>query len=180
MSLTSYIEDRKSPVSEFLRTQFTNERSFLASARKQVRQSITMRQDVAVPWGIIATALDYRIRYYFAVTPYEELVAYKGARSLTEMQSEALSGELGYRWSGRRSKRIEVFERVTGKIIWNHLPERNGGWGIVDPSTELGSKAFELADRVANGEIVQQDEGDLPLKSEFAEFFYSLGRMTQV
>ena len=179
MSLTSYIEDRKSPVSEFLRTQFTNERSFLASARKQVRQSITMRQDVAVPWGIIATALDYRIRYYFAVTPYEELVAYKGARSLTEMQSEALSGELGYRWSGRRSKRIEVFERVTGKIIWNHLPERNGGWGIVDPSTELGSKAFELADRVANGEIVQQDEGDLPLKSEFAEFFYSLGRMTE-
>ena len=129
MSLTSYIEDRKSPVSEFLRTQFTNERSFLASARKQVRQSITMRRDVAVPWGIIAKALDYRIRYYFAVTLYEELVAYKGARSLTDMQSEHLSGELGYRWSGRRTDPIKIFDRVTGKIILNHLLERNGGVG---------------------------------------------------
>ena len=90
MSLKAYIRDRKSPIAEFLRSQFPNDRSFLADARKQVRQAATIRPVADVRWDIIGMAFDYRLRYYFAVTPYEELVAYKGARLFTEAQSECL------------------------------------------------------------------------------------------
>ena len=179
MSLASYIEDRKSPVSEFLRAQFTNERSFLASARKQVRQSITMRQDVAVRWDIIGMAFDYRLRYYFAVTPYEELVAYKGAHLFTEAQSEPLLGDLAYHWTGRRTDPIEIFDKNTGKVIYNYLAERNGGWSSIDPNHKLFFKAHELGSMVANGEIAGSASAGAPLKLEFRDFFDSLSRITQ-
>ena len=84
MSLTEHLKNGKSPICQFLRTQFPNTRSFLAEARKMVRAAGTIVPDEDVPWGLIGTALDYRIRYYFGITPHEELVAYKGARRLTE------------------------------------------------------------------------------------------------
>ena len=79
MSLTGHLKDRNSPICQFLRTQFPNTRSFLEEARKQIRRPGTIQPDEDVPWGVIGTALDYRIRYYFDVTPYNELAAYKGA-----------------------------------------------------------------------------------------------------
>ena len=82
MSLSSHLEDKNSHIRQFLRTQFPNTRSFLAEARKMVREADTIVPDENVPWGLIGTALDYRIRYYFGITPHEELVAYKGARRL--------------------------------------------------------------------------------------------------
>ena len=179
MSLKRHIEVRTSPVAKFLRSQFPNVRSFMADARKQVRQATTIRPVVGVPLDIIGVALDYRIRYYFAITPHEQLVAYRGARYLTEQQSEEASGELGFRWAGKRNDSIEIVEKTTGRVIWNHLPERNGGWGIVDPGMELGARAFALAEKVAAGEIAHEKGGTVPLKSEFRDFFDSLNRITQ-
>ncbi len=108
MSLKRHIEDSKRPLSKFLRSQFPNHRSFLATARKKVREATIIRQSQAVPWDIVGTALDYRMRYYFAVTSHEQLVAYKGARYLTGPQSQLMFMESDFRWSGSGNNRIEI------------------------------------------------------------------------
>lgn len=94
MSLTSHLDDTKSPIRRFLCEEFPDTRTFLASARKQVRQAKIIKPEIAVRWGTVATALDYRIRYYFAVTPYKDLVAYRGASFLSIFQSDVISFEL--------------------------------------------------------------------------------------
>ncbi len=84
MSLSSHLEDKNSPIREFLRTHFSDTRTFLKDARKRVRSADTIRPDIDVPWGMIGMAADYRIRYYFDVTPHDKLVAYGGARILSD------------------------------------------------------------------------------------------------
>ena len=83
MSLTSHLKDNGSRFgnscvlsSRILRNP--------GGCRKQVREAHLIRPDTDafVPWSTIGVALDYRIRYYFAVTPYVELVAHHGARKL--------------------------------------------------------------------------------------------------
>ena len=93
MSLSSHLEDKNSHIRQFLRTQFPNTRSFLAEARKMVREADTIVPDENVPWGLIGTALDYRIRYYFGITPHEGLVASRGARILS-LTHKVTSGEV--------------------------------------------------------------------------------------
>ena len=92
MSLTSHLRDKNSPIREFLNTRFSDTRSFLKDVRKQLRSADTIRPTVDVlgtryPWGTIGMALDYRIRYYFDVTPHDKLIANTGARRLTLMMT---------------------------------------------------------------------------------------------
>ena len=82
MSLTGHLKNKDSPIRQFLRTRFPNTRSFLADDRKRIREADTIRPREAVPWFTIGTALDYRIRYYFGLTPSDQLNAYRGARTL--------------------------------------------------------------------------------------------------
>ena len=84
MSLSSHLEDKTSQIREFLRTRFSDTRTFLKDARKRVRSADTIRPDIDVPWGTIGMAADYRIRYYFDVTPHDKLVAYGGAGILSD------------------------------------------------------------------------------------------------
>ena len=84
MSLTTQLADKNSRVSQFMRSRLSNTRDFLKSARQQVRESaIQLRPDTSKSTGhylywAIGTAIDYRIRYYFEITPSEEFVAYRG------------------------------------------------------------------------------------------------------
>ena len=86
MTLTSQLNDKNSQITQFMRSRFPNTREFLKSPRKQVRESpIQLRPDIpegirTYPYSAIGMAIDYRIRYYFEVTPYEELIAYRGGR----------------------------------------------------------------------------------------------------
>ena len=48
-----------------------------------------MNADNAYPYGLIGTAIDYRIRYAFAITPYQRLVAWKGALKLAMKRPES-------------------------------------------------------------------------------------------
>ena len=99
MSLSSHLQDKSSPVRKFLRSQFSETTSFLRDDRKRVRNAgPTVRpdaeyqgQDIPYPWTTIGTAIDYRIRYYFAATPCNELVAYLGAMNLMEPPAYLLS-----------------------------------------------------------------------------------------
>ena len=45
-------------------------------------------------YGMIGTAFDYRLRYYFRVTPHEEFVASLGAKKL--VQDGRLKAKLSY------------------------------------------------------------------------------------
>lgn len=78
MSLTSHLDDKSSPIRHFLYENFPNTQPFLKESRQVIRTSTTLRPSGPVPYSTIGTALDYRLRYYFEVTPKEELVAWLG------------------------------------------------------------------------------------------------------
>ena len=82
MSLTSNLKDLQSPVRRFMEEQFPETRSFGRFAGTKVKDADTLRPMGKVPHGTIGTAFDYRMRYYFRVTPHEQLVAYMGAMTL--------------------------------------------------------------------------------------------------
>ncbi len=178
MSLKAYIRDRKSPIAEFLRSQFPNDRSFLADARKQVRQAATIRPVADVRWDIIGMAFDYRLRYYFEVIPFEELVAYKGACLIKDSGAMPLLGELDFHWNGRKSDAIQIFDKASGKLVFSYYPDRHGGWGDGGSSDELRAKAFQLGEKVALGEIAQQESSAFPLRSDLRAFGESLKGLT--
>ena len=82
MSLTSHIRDARSPIHEFLYNRFPNTRAISRECRIKLSEATTIRPAGAVStyaYGLIGTALDYRLRYYFADTPYVEFVAWPGA-----------------------------------------------------------------------------------------------------
>ncbi len=93
MSLTSNLIDKKSPVFQFLSSQFSNHRAFLSAPRKEMRLAHTILPTNATshPWATIGTALDYRLRYYFNVSPTEELIASKAA-TLIRMYAASVGG----------------------------------------------------------------------------------------
>ena len=82
MSLTGHFKDKNSPIRTFLRDQFPDTRTFLKDPRSRLREGDMIRPDGDIPFGTIGTAFDYRLRYYFGVTPYSELVAFRGAAHL--------------------------------------------------------------------------------------------------
>lgn len=79
MSLTSHLKDTQSPIRQFLQEQFPYTRSFVQNANKELRATDTIESAEQVPYSTIGTALDYRVRYYFAITAPETLVAWNGA-----------------------------------------------------------------------------------------------------
>jgi hypothetical protein len=87
MSLTSRLRDLGRAESKFFRERFPN---VLVVGKKWLQQLVgaeTIRPPQApepTPWPIIGQAVDYRIRYYFAVTPLLQLVAGKAMKKLSK------------------------------------------------------------------------------------------------
>ena len=180
MSLTSHLDDKNSPIRHFLRSRFPDTRGFLKDARKRVREATTIRQTPEVPWTIIGTALDYRLRYYFEVTPFDKLVAYQGARRLTDTQSLSSPIQLSYRWTGEIDDPIIVFDVLTGRKIVTWFPGLNGGSGEGRIDETTIAEAFELAARVASGEGVSSNHDHIPLRREYKDFFKGLHGLIQL
>ncbi len=179
MSLTSHLKTTNNPIRQFFLKEFPNTRTFLASARKQVRQAKIIRQARDVPRDIVGMALDYRIRYYFAVTAPKELVAYEGARQLTDFQPLSTSSvQLGHKWTGDMNDTITIFDTHTGKTVYNYIPTMNGGWGSPGVGHAIISEAMELGSKAASGELDSSGGSELPLKSEYHDFFESLNKLT--
>jgi len=82
--------------------EFPEARSFVQFAGTKVKDADTLRPTGKVPYGTIGTAFDYRLRYYFAVTPREELVAHGGAMRLAGATRayDLDSGEKTWQFSG--------------------------------------------------------------------------------
>ena len=86
MSLSSHLKDRTSPIGQFIKQRFAQTIRLTKSANQQLRSADTIRPvqaNSSYPYPIIGTAIDYRIRYAFAITPYQQLVAWEGAQLLT-------------------------------------------------------------------------------------------------
>lgn len=78
MSLTSELDRRDSPVGQFLRDTFPHTRAPLAKCRKALRVPLVSPPS-SKAYAQVGTAVDYRIRYHFAPTPWHEFVAAHGA-----------------------------------------------------------------------------------------------------
>ena len=175
MSLKDHLGDKNSPVRQFLRTQFPSTRTFLADSRKHIRQSYTIRQDADVPWSKIGTALDYRIRYYFAVTPYQELVAYRGTLRLSDAQVHNPTGSpLATRANGDS---ITIFDRSTGRIVGMYFPEHNGG-AALDQSVSI-CDVLAIGREAAERNAGIESDGDSPLTEALEDFFCRLHSLTK-
>jgi hypothetical protein len=84
MSLTSHLGNSESPIGGFFHKRFpgTSAISREANARLKGSPTILPVSREAYPYGLIGTAVDYRLRYYLDVSPAESLVAYRGANTL--------------------------------------------------------------------------------------------------
>ncbi len=91
MSLSSHLNDPASPIGQFLKLTFANTRRLTKSANQHLKTMETLRPahaDASYPYALIGTAIDYRIRYAFEMTPSQQLVAWKGALLLTTKRRE--------------------------------------------------------------------------------------------
>src|SRR2546426_11955796 len=81
MSLISHLEDGTSPIGQFIRQGFAHTAKVRKEANRQLRSATTFRPAVTqgYPTSTLGIALNYRIRYSFAITPYRNLIAWKGA-----------------------------------------------------------------------------------------------------
>lgn len=100
MPLTWELKRPDSPVSRFMRDRFPDVAALRPSWRDQVVGRPTMLPDmVRPPWSTLGIAIDYRLRYYFAVTAPEEFAAISGMFHMggvaRVLSAENRSSELG-------------------------------------------------------------------------------------
>src|SRR5438128_4592589 len=79
MSLTSHLSDPASPIGQFIKQRFVQTTRLTKAANLQLKVAETLRPalpGISYPYAPIGTAIDYRIRYAFDVTPYQQLVAW--------------------------------------------------------------------------------------------------------
>ena len=85
MSLTSHLKYwKQSPIGQFLRHHFSQTDSITTEINKQLRNASPLRPagQVRPPYGALGMAIDYRIRYSFAITPSKKLAAWLGGPML--------------------------------------------------------------------------------------------------
>lgn len=97
MSLTSHLDDPvHSPIGRFFRQRFAQTIRLTKDTNRQLRQATPLLPPTHPwPYSHIGIALDYRIRYSFALTPSSELVAWQGAWGLLSAADKVkMSGPL--------------------------------------------------------------------------------------
>jgi hypothetical protein len=92
MSFTSHLNNPTSPIGQLIKRRFAQTAHLTKAANPQLKAAETLRPalpGVSYPYAPIGTAIDYRIRYAFDVTPYQRLVAWQGALLLTAKPVES-------------------------------------------------------------------------------------------
>ncbi len=79
MSLTSHLSNPRDPVRAWIDARFPDIGALVADSRRSLRDATTVCAIDGRPPTTSGMAIDYRIRYTFAVTPPAELIAYDGA-----------------------------------------------------------------------------------------------------
>lgn len=83
MALTHELDRKDSPITCWLNEWLPNAKPVSRGWYEQVKSAATLRPETGqrIP-GTVGTAFDYRVRYYLALTPLEDLVAATGLRLL--------------------------------------------------------------------------------------------------
>ena len=86
MSLTSHLDDSSSPIGQYIKQHFAHTKVLTSVVNQQLKQAVTLlpaqKEKSPYPYATLGTVIDYRLRYAFDITPYEQLVAWLGARML--------------------------------------------------------------------------------------------------
>lgn len=117
MSLTSHLKDSQSPVYQFMRERFPQTRAVVRECNKELANVETIRPAMQVPYSTIGTALDYRIRYYFAETPLDKLIAWQSMMNLISgnfMEGSSPQGMISQRELQGQSSGVseDVYEKM--------------------------------------------------------------------
>lgn len=119
VSLTSQIKDPASPARRFLDAYFPLIGQVAAKARRRVAGAETIRPAERVAYQTVGTAIDYRIRYCFGLTPAGDTVAGHGMDLCTGMPLLTASGmaEAAPRLSRRLVARVRAHIDRTAKDV---------------------------------------------------------------
>ena len=79
MPLTDELKDPNSPVRQFIRGHFPDSGAVTRGANTKLAQAAPILPGDRVDWATVGRALDYRLRYYFDITPADKLTAFRGA-----------------------------------------------------------------------------------------------------
>ena len=174
MSLTSHLrQGKKTPVGNFLRSEFPNTTQFLVEARKCVRQAETIRPTIAVPWTTIGTALDYRLRYYFDAAPSESLVAYKAALMLSETDRRVpFDDRFSY---VVQPEKIDFFDLETAENVGRFLIRSNAAVCFTDRHKGLDYFIInEAAPKILQNTARCEPSQHMGLTSAYESIFFGL------
>ena len=189
MSLTSHLADANSPVRKFLADEFPQTQQYIDHARSRLRLAGTLSPDGAVPWNIIGRAIDYRIRYYFDVTDWDEFAAYAGQRLLTDFSDGPALSNTGFVYK-RTGNEINWYDRGTNHKVAYFIKSGDGhGYGVGHNYGVVGDDDFEKmslrSDDVFAGtsfyndtEYLSSADGDPLLNPPYGDFFRSLSEAT--
>lgn len=85
MSLTSHLKNyAQSPIGQFFRQRFPHTATVTRATNSLLKAATTISPAglQPYPYSTVGTALDYRIRYHFTITPWFRFVAWQGAWKL--------------------------------------------------------------------------------------------------
>jgi len=178
MSLTSHLKSTTSPIGQFIRQRFAHTARLTKVANAQLREKSTIHPilaDMPYPYGTVGMAIDYRIRYAFAITPYRQLAAWKGAMCLNpkirevnddipENQIEHAARPNQHIESTQKSsflKRFRAFLKGGSKL----QQKEEGQWPY---SAQLLLAFFDNLDRIMDaiqpaGRCIDEEEAELTL-----------------
>ena len=182
MSLTSHLADVDSPVTNFMLDYFPRAEDYVEDYEIRLRRLPTIRPEGWVPWNIIGRAIDYRLRYYFAVTPWDEFAAYKGQwRHLSNIHGGDLDirPDSTFLWQ-RRKDVVYWYEKESKRQVasFNKDGSSDGLATYWDMFNLLSSQIF-AGEEFEGGEQFQPVSGAHLLHPPYDGFFTSLGDLTE-
>ena len=134
MSMTSVLKDRNSKTRAFFEERFPVTKGVIREINASLRDAKTIRPTEMVPYGTLGTAFDYRMRYHFALTPSEKLVANIGA-TFSILGGYGKDGSLvGYKMATSQSEYIikRFFQDLDETLNWIQPVGRRIGEGEED------------------------------------------------
>lgn len=141
MSLTSHLKNSKSLVSKFFKDHFGNIQPLREEWNTLIAKAPTniLPTKPQLPFSTIGTALDYRLRYYFDITPPYKLIASEGMDILCN-KSEILV------WSLKKSRIDIKYEGKGGqaaKLSFNFIKKLNSLLDELQPPGQRLSRPNE-------------------------------------
>ena len=156
MSLTSHLDDKNSPARVFMEEHFPRTRQVLSPVNTRLRRAETTRPAGRPPWMTIGTAFDYRARYFFEITPHEDLIAWKGATRVSDETTMVPVGDNAWISVGASANGPQLSETA----IQSFFNDLDDAVGQIRPSRrQLSSQDEELLNRYCYVLALFEDPG---------------------